>query len=316
MKVSGRSLPQAAATAAAVIFGFSFLFTKDALDYLNTFQLMGLRFFTAALVLSLLKITGIIKVNIRLSTIKALLVVAFFQPVLYFICETMGVDLTSASESGIIISLVPIAITVFAVILLKERLSLFQWVSVFVSVAGVILIIIPKSSADGGKNLVGVLFLLGAVLSAGLYNVYSRKVSSSYTPAEITFVMMWVGAIIFNFIGIIDAVMHGNLRGFISALANPHVLADISYLGILSSIGAFFLLNYSLSKIEASKTAVFMNITPVVSVLAGIFIRGERFYMLQCMGAAIVLLGLWGVNSRSAGKNRLKVGLFNGNQFK
>lgn len=298
MNIFGKNFPQAAAAGAAIIFGFSFLFTKDALEYLNIFQLMGLRFLTAAIILMLLKTTGTIKVRLSLTGIKALLPVAFLQPVLYFICETIGVDLTSASESGIIISLVPIAITVFAVILLKERLSLFQWVSVFVSVAGVILIIIPKSSADGGKNLVGVLFLLGAVLSGGLYNVFSRRVSSMYTPAEITFVMMWVGAVIFNFMGITDAIIHGSLKEYFTALANTHVLTDISYLGILSSIGAFFLLNYSLSKIEASKTAVFMNITPVVSVLAGIFLRGERFYMLQCIGAIIVLLGLWGVNGK------------------
>ena len=38
------------------------------------------------------------------------LVVALFQPILYFIFETVGVDLTSASESGIVIALIPVVV--------------------------------------------------------------------------------------------------------------------------------------------------------------------------------------------------------------
>lgn len=296
MEALNKNLPRFAAATTAIIFGFSFIFTKNALDYLDTFQLIGLRFLMAAIILTLFRISGLLKINIHRSNIKVLLLVALFQPVLYFICETFGVDLTSASESGIVISLAPIAITIFAVIMLKERLVWFQWVSVFVSVIGVIIIIIPGSSAHSSKNLLGVVFLLGAVVSAGLYNVFSRRVSSTYTPVEITYIMMWVGAFSFNIIGIINAAAYGKLASYFKVLTNTSVLVDILYLGILSSVVAFFLLNYSLSKLEASVVAVFMNLTPIISVLAGVFIRGETFYLYQCIGGLIVLLGLWGVN--------------------
>ena len=135
----GNRLPYIASAASAVIFGFSFLFTKAALDNLDMFQLLGSRFLVAAVLMSVLKTLKLITP----AKVRSLLLVAIFQPVLYFIFETIGVDLTSASESGVLIALIPVAVAVFASPMLKERLSLLQWLSIFASVGGVILITLP-----------------------------------------------------------------------------------------------------------------------------------------------------------------------------
>jgi drug/metabolite transporter (DMT)-like permease len=299
---SRNQLPYAAAIVTAVIFGFSFLFSKSALDHLSTFQLLGFRFAAAAAFLTLLMVCRVIEIKLDLAKVKALLVIALFQPVLYFVFETLGVGLTSASESGVVISLVPISITIFAVLILREHLSAFQWVSITVSVAGVILLVLAKGQNTDNGHMLGILALLCAVVAAGPYNVLSRKFSNSCTPMETTFVMMWVGAIVFNAVGITSAALSGDLPGYFTGGWTLSVAADLFYLGIVSSVGAFFLLNYSLSRMEASKSAAFMNLTPVVSVLAGIFLRGERFYLLQSVGAALILAGIWGTNRRQAVK--------------
>lgn len=139
----GNRLPYIASAASAVIFGFSFLFTKAALDNLDMFQLLGSRFLVAAVLMSVLKTLKLIEIKITPAKVRSLLLVAIFQPVLYFIFETIGVDLTSASESGVLIALIPVAVAVFASPMLKERLSLLQWLSIFASVGGVILITLP-----------------------------------------------------------------------------------------------------------------------------------------------------------------------------
>ena len=123
MSIRSNHYPRVGATIAAIIFGFSFIFTKNALDYLEPFQLIGIRFLVAALIMTFLKTIGVLKIDIKTKNMKALILVALLQPVIYFIFETLGVDLTTASESGIIISLVPISITIFARLLLKEKLT-------------------------------------------------------------------------------------------------------------------------------------------------------------------------------------------------
>jgi drug/metabolite transporter (DMT)-like permease len=284
--------PYIAVIIAAITWGFSFLFTKNTLAYLDTFQLLGYRFIVAALGLSVLVVLRIIKINLTLVKLKGLLVVALLQPVLYFICETIGVKLTSASESGIIIALVPIAITLCSVFLFKERLSLSKWFSVAVCVAGVIVIVLSNGIVAGSGQLAGVAALLGAVVAAGFYNPVSRKASQQSSPMEITFVMMWVGAIVFTTIGILST--KGGIGTYFSLFGNTTVLVNIAYLGIVSSVVAFFCLNYALSKLESTVIGTFINLTPVVSVFAGVAIGGEKLVPLQFVGAALILAGIWG----------------------
>lgn len=298
MPMKSKALPYIAVIISAITWGFSFLFTKNTLRYLDTFQLLGYRFIVAAVILTLLAALGIIKIKLTAAKLKGMLLVTLFQPVLYFICETVGVKLTSASESGIVIALVPIAITLCSVLLLRERLTLTKWISVGICVSGVILIVLSNGAVEGSGHLLGVLALLGAVVAAGFYNPISRKVSEICTPMEITFVMMWAGAIVFTAIGI--ATGNGGIGTYFSQFGNLSVLANIAYLGILSSIVAFFCLNYALSKLESSVIGTFINLVPLVSVFAGVVIGGDKLFPLQCVGAALILAGIWGTAHKKA----------------
>lgn len=72
--------PTLAAVMVAVIFGFSFLFTKAALFFLNLFQLIGLRFALAVLCLTVLAACRPVKLNICLIYLPGLLKIAVRQP--------------------------------------------------------------------------------------------------------------------------------------------------------------------------------------------------------------------------------------------
>lgn len=296
-KMGGR-LPYLASATSAVIFGFSFLFTKTALDSLDMFQLLGSRFLVAAVFMLVLRALKLIKVEITSGKVKGLLLVALLQPILYFLCETIGVDLTSASESGVLIALIPVAVAIFAAGILRERLTFWQWLSILASAGGVILITLPRFQGGSGQ-LAGILALLGAVLAGALYQIFSRKASGISSPVEVTYMMMWVGAIFFNSLGILKSAGASDLSSYFSAFMSQDTLFAVLYLGILSSVVAFFCMNYALSHLTPSKSAVFINLTPVVSVLAGVLFRGESFAPVQLLGTAIVLLGVWGVDKGS-----------------
>ncbi|MCL6610561.1 MAG: DMT family transporter [Peptococcaceae bacterium] len=293
------AFPVAAALFVAVIFGFSFVFTKDILIYLDPFQLLGLRFALAALAMTLLAAFRLIRLNLQPSSLPALLKVAVWQPVLYFVFETYGVKLTSASESGVVIALVPLAATVLSVFMLGEKITPAQGVCVCAAVAGVAIMALGKTTADAGgrfDHLLGVLMLFGAVMAGAFYSIFSRRAAASFAPAEITFVMMWLGALVFNAIGLTQSFLAGRLDGYAVSLQLPPVIGGLLYLGLLSSVAAFFLLNYALSRMTASRTAVFLNLIPLVSLAAGVFFYGERLGPRQLAGCFLVLLGVWGTN--------------------
>ncbi|MGC9383549.1 MAG: EamA family transporter [Kosmotogaceae bacterium] len=76
------------------------------------------------------------------------------------------------------------------------------------------------------------------------------------------------------------------------------------YLGTLSSTLAFFLINYTLSRLPASKASVFPYLSTVVTLFAGILIRGESFAITGLFGAALILIGVYGVNRLSVKRAR------------
>ncbi|EGW37342.1 DMT family transporter [Desulfosporosinus sp. OT] len=294
---SSSGLPIFAGIGMAIIWGFSFLFTKETLDHTFPLQLLGFRFGVAALFLTLLKLTGVVRIKLKGKPISSLLLLALFQPGLYFIGETWGVKWTSASEAGMVIALVPVAIASMASIFLKEKLNVKQIISISASVFGVLLIVSAQGKPQFGEHLWGILALLLAVLAAGAYSILARHSSKRFTPLEITFIMMWAGTVIFNVLGVGQSVGEGSFLTYLSPLQLPSVLWAILYLGALSSVLAFFLSNYMFAKLPVSQTAPILNLITVVSVFSGVFFRGEPFGWIQALGITLIVLGVWGTNT-------------------
>jgi len=283
----------------SVIFGFSFVFTKGTLAYLSPFQLLGLRFGLAALALTSLTAVRLIRINIKMAHLPSLLKIAVLNPVLYFTLETYGVKYTSASESGVVIALAPMAVMVLSILMLGEKITAGQRVCIAAAVAGVALMALSGPGAPGGapaNHLLGILVLFGAVMAAAFYNVFSRQGAASFSPMDITFVMMWLGALVFNAIGLSESYFSGQLGVYYTSLQHPQVVVGLLYLGLFSSVVAFFLLNYALSRMPASRAAVFLNLIPVVSLLAGILFYGERLGIWQMASCGLILLGVWGTS--------------------
>ncbi|MFO7815116.1 MAG: DMT family transporter [Halanaerobiales bacterium] len=287
-------LPYLSGLLFSTIFGFSFMFTKEALEVISPFQLMGYRFLTAGLLVNILWIVGILKINVSFSKIKYLLLVTIAQPVLYFIFETTGMNYTTSSEAGLLVSLIPVVVTILAIFFLNEIPGKNQTIYITLSVAGVIFITLMKSSTEVSGNFLGMALIGGAVLMAGIHNIMSRKLSVDFSPAVITYFMMTVGALVFN--TILFSITPTNLNNYFAPLSKTQVLIPVIYLGVLSSVLAFFFVNFTLSKLPASQSAVFANFATVVSILAGVFIRNEPFYWFQVVGAIMIIVGVWGTN--------------------
>ncbi len=271
-------LPILAAITYSTIFGLSFVFSKIGLEVMTPMELISYRFLLAALVMTTLKLLKIINISFKGRDIKVLIFASFFQPVLYFIFEILGVNITSTSEAGLTLSLIPVIVAIFSVIFLKEKLVKEQWIFIGLSVTGVILINIMKGKSNDAQNYLGIIFLLLAVLSAGFYNIAAKKASAYFTPIETTYVMMWTAAIYFNIILIFINLKNGTMGNYFKGINNIKAIIPLLYLGILSSIIAFFMVNYSISRMTVTQSAIFGNISTVVSILAGVLVLKEDFF--------------------------------------
>ena len=288
----------------SVMFGLSFLFTKEAVNEVSALTLLAWRFVVAFLLMCLLAAVGVLKVNFRGKSIRPLLLMALFQPILYFVGETIGVQLTTSSESGVVIACIPIVVLIFSSVLLKEPPTKLQTASIIVSVIGVILVVLVKGFS-ASFNPIGYLMLLLAVVGDALYVTCARRIKD-FSSAEKTFLMAAVGAVCFTAAAFLEHGIHGTVGEFVTLpFHNTGFLTSVLYLAAACQVLAFLLNNYGISVIGASRTASFAGITTVISVVASVVILKETFTWVQVAGGVLILLGVYGANITPKGAKYL-----------
>lgn len=280
-----------AALGAQVIFGFSFMFTKIALSYASPMTVVCDRYFAAFLGMTAVMLARGEKIRFNKSVWKILLM-SLFQPVLYFLFETYGIKLTTSAFSSIMISLIPVAAMLIGIFALKEIPRAMQYVFSLLSVAGVVIMALSGKSG-GVVTSLGIILLAGAVLSSAAFNITSRKISGEFSAIERTWATTAVGFVTFLVIALIENAK--NPANIILPFSKTPFLWSILYLGIVSSVLAFLLLNFANTYLPVAKTTVFSNITTVISVLAGSIFLNEKITPVAILSTLMIIAGVTGV---------------------
>lgn len=273
-----------------LIFGFSFLFSNTALKYSSPSVLLAIRFVLAFLVMNILAGLKIVKLDFKKKKIYRIIIMGLFQPVIYFYCESYGMKLSSATFSAVMIALVPIGAMLCSAIFMKEPPSVLQSLFGILSVIGVILL----SGKAESVTFWGTVLLIGAIICAVGFNALSRKSSDEFSPFERTYIMFATASVIFTIVALIEN--RSNLSALYTPLCEPDFLISVLYLGILSSVVAFMLINYANSSLPISQTTVFSNVITIVSIFSGIFILKDTalsFENILC--SLMIVIGIFGV---------------------
>lgn len=296
-KNKGMWIGVSAALGCEIIFGLSYIFTKRATDVATPLALLSWRFVIAFFAVNLPVLCGRFKVGLRGRKIGLLFLIATLDPVIYFVGETVGISRTTASESGAFLACIPIASLFASSMILHKRPNRNQIVGVCVTVAGV-LITVFAVGLEASFSPFGYAMLCVGVISYALYCVFVEK-AEEFTGFEITYVMLFAGALVFATIAVAQAVFEGRLFSLVSLpFRERSFLIAVLYQGLGSSIIAFFLSNIAIANIGVNRTASFIGVATVVSIIGGVVILGERFSALQWTGVVLIVAGVYISNSR------------------
>lgn len=273
-----------------VLFGLSFIFTKLCLSVTTVSITLAYRFTFAFLTLLAIILIFKIKIKINKKDLPLLIIMAISQPTLYFIFENNGILYSTTSFASIMISVIPIVCILFGNIFLKEKVNYKQVIFAFVAVGGVILSSISNWNS-GNIEILGIFLLLGAVLTSAVFNTISRKVSTKYSSFERTFMMFLVSMVSFDLIALFENI--NDLTKIISPIQNINFILPVLYLGMISSVIAFILVNVANTNLPVSQGTIFSCISTVVSVIAGIIILKEDVNLLTIISTIIILIGVY-----------------------
>ena len=282
------------------IFGFSFLFSKIALDIAIPSVLVAIRFITAFIVLNIFVFVGklikrsdgssFVEFSLKGKPVKYLILLAVFQPVIYFLAESYGIKYTSSAFAGTIISVIPLVGIVLDVLIMRIHVTKTQIGCAASSVIGVVITTIGAKQMK--SSVFGVLMLLLAVCSGALFYVFSKKASEHYNAIERTYAMFAIASVVFGAIALAEC-RNDYKTMLLEPLTNSAFWGAILYLAVFSSVGAFLVLNYASTYISVSEASIFANLTTVISIIAGVVILKESFSVQQMVGAVIIILSVY-----------------------
>ena len=282
-----------------VLYGLSYLFTKQTAETASPLALLGWRFVVALAAMSLCVALGFIPVRLKGRQLGPLLRVALFCPCLYFIGETVGIRETTVTESGVFLACVPALSLLASTVILKKKPTKRQIIGILVTFLGVMTTVVAVGFSSS-LSPVGYAALMLAVAAYALYSVFV-DLAADYTGAEITYVMLCSGAAFYGLLALGEAAAHGALSELLTLPARSGTfLAAVLYQGIGCSVAAFFLSNAAIAKIGVNKTSSFIGVSTIVSILAGALALGEPLSVGQIVGAAVIVAGVYTANASAS----------------
>lgn len=271
-----------------LFWGMSFIWTKELLN--NGFS--PIIIITLRLVISSILLFVIFKSLGKLDKIdrkdyKLFMLLSFFEPFLYFFGENWGLQYLDPSIGSIIISTIPIFVPFGLYFFHREALRWQIIIGVILTIIGLMIISISPSAkiSVSGKGI-GFMFL--AVFSAVGYSVVLHNVIKKYKPITITTTQNIIGSI--YYLPFFFVFEYKKLSTLSFAW---HNLYPLLALAILCSSVAFMCFSYSAKKLSISKTTVFTNAVPIVTILFAVSLGMEYLTLNKFIGIMVVLLGVF-----------------------
>ncbi|MCD6332522.1 MAG: DMT family transporter, partial [Bacteroidales bacterium] len=169
---------------AMLFWSLSFVFYKIAYRNLEPIALIFFRLIVASLfLLTVTALTGSFE-KIRRADFGRFLLLSLFEPLLYFLGESYGMNLVSSTVGAVIVSTIPLLTPVAAFLFFRERITWLRIAGITLSFTGVLLVLTGR-----GFVLVapprGIALMFLAVFSAVSYTSLIVNLTRKYRSMTI-----------------------------------------------------------------------------------------------------------------------------------
>jgi len=287
----GRLFAIAAILLAVIFWGYSFVSTKIILEELPPITIAFFRQIIASIVLVIFIFVRKLVVKMPIKDILLVAASSLFGIVFYFLFENTGLKYTTASNASIIVAAVPIFTLVTESLFYKLKITGRIVGCVVVSIIGVFLVIFEQGSLDLSLGSTkGNLLMIAAMVSWVIYTVICKSLTGKYTGIVITTYQMLAGSILFIPFIIPEISQWHSI--------STNSLVNLLYLAIFCSAIAYYLYNLAVKGLGATISSMFLNLIPVVSIIGGILVLGEKISLLQIGGMVLIMLSLFFVSGK------------------
>ena len=271
---------------AVVFWGWSFVATKVALDYVSPAELIGLRYILGLPVIAVLMIGRgeLLRFSAREWTRLAIASAVITS---HFYIQVVGINYTSATNTGWIISVTPLALAILSYLFLKERLGMRQVGGIAIATLGILLLVSRGSFANvDWLSSIGDWLVLASAHTWAIYTIVTRDLSRQHPPIVVTFWILLMSSVIF-----IVWMLFTSDWGQIMAMPTEAKTA-VAFLGVFCLGVAFWFWQEAVSRMGAARAGFYLYFEPIATTALAVPYLGEPFGPWGIAGAVAVLLGV------------------------
>ncbi len=292
-------LPYIALILAHMIWGANFVVAKITL---TEFPVMSLAF-SRFLIASFLIIPFLLTLEKKEKTVKFKHLVQFFLVGLLLITFNIaffyeGMNRTDAINASALTLIGPVFSVVGSWLFLREKIFKINLLGIFMGLVGALVIIgfpLLVLGNFAGANFLGNSLIILSTASYTAGAILSKRMLSTYNPLALTAVLFIVGWITFLVPAALDYIKNPTWVNHVSILG----LLGFFFITILSSVCAFFLLIWALSKIELFQANLVQYIEPAIAATLAVPLLHERISYSFIIGTCLIVLGVyWGTLSK------------------
>jgi drug/metabolite transporter (DMT)-like permease len=198
----------------------------------------------------------------------------------------LGLAWTSVAHAAVIMTLMPILVLLLAAFLGQERITARKVLGMTIAAAGVGVLQLERKSGSGA-TLLGdfCTFLCG--ISLAVFTVRSKQLMKRFGSLMINSVAYIGGSLAIAPLTIWLSVRYGAGR------ASAAAWWSVAYMAVFSSVLAYFIYNYALTYMPASRASAVSYLQPLGATLLAVLLLGEPVTTTLAIGGILVLTGVF-----------------------
>lgn len=261
----------------ALFWGSTYFLTKMAVEELEPFNLTALRFGTAFIITALFffkRIRNADRTVIKYSIILGVLAV------IAVLSMTFGVQYTTASNAGFLISLSVVMIPLISVVVLKKRIKAKLLLSVILATIGIVCLTLNEQLTI---NKGDILCILCATSFAVQVLIMERIPKTADSVA--------IGALQLGITAVVNFILSFFLENF-TVPRNLKVWGVIVILGVFCTAFCYIIQIYALKNTSAIQAGIILSLEPVFSAIFAYIFLGELLSKQGYIGAILLFISV------------------------
>jgi len=273
-----------------LVWGVSWVGTKEAVRYMPPFQMVGIRQLLAGTAYVLFFIIR----GDKLPRKREWYPIVFLSVLNFMISNglaTWGVKLTTAGLSAIMGALFPLWLVIILALRGGNRIPPLAWLGILVGFGGVCIVFYEHLHELFNLSFLGGIALgLTAALAWAYGTIYTKEFALNFNPYHSIGWQMLISGVAMTLIA--------QATGEVIPMSEIklYTWTAILFLVVVSSIIAFIAYLYALQKLPTGLVSVYAYVNPIVAVLAGSLFTGEPLTVLIITGSLVTLTGVYIVN--------------------